>query len=95
MSLRRPDNDKEDNSRPADVLDQAGELTQQLNDAFVANVRQAAAPQQAQRADGSWPRTTCADEDCGVPLPLARLQMGRKFCVDCQADRERAERGQR
>lgn len=73
----------------ADDLDVAAQLTQQLADAAVADVRRAAAPQQVQCKDGSWPNPEC---ECGEPIPEARLRLGRIRCVDCQEILERGHR---
>ncbi len=73
----------------ADELDVAAQLTQQLADAAVADVRRAAAPQQVQCIDGSWPNPEC---ECGEPIPEARLRLGRIRCVDCQEILERGHR---
>jgi RNA polymerase-binding transcription factor DksA len=70
-----------------DILDQAAELTQTLTDAYVSNAQEAAAPQQVQRADGTWPRTKCVD--CDDPIPEPRLALGKVRCVSCQEDKER------
>ena len=72
----------------ADPLDQAGVLTQQLNDAYVASVRVRALPQQVQAADGSWPHPLCVDCDADIPPP--RLALGRIRCVHCQEYVERS-----
>lgn len=73
----------------ADNLDLAAELTQKLADAEVAAVRRAAAPQQVQCVDGSWPKPEC---ECGEPIPEGRLKLGRIRCVDCQDALERGRR---
>jgi RNA polymerase-binding transcription factor DksA len=77
-------------TREADDLDEAGKLTQQLNDAYVSNARDAARPQQVQNADGSWPHPNCVE--CEDPIPQARLALGRIRCVCCQEDYERGLR---
>ncbi len=77
-------------SQEADDLDRAAELTQQLADAAIYDVRKAAAPQQVQCIDGSWPNPDCAD--CGDAIPEPRLRLGRIRCVDCQ---DAVERGRR
>jgi RNA polymerase-binding transcription factor DksA len=74
-------------TREADVLDQASELTQQLTDAFVRNVRGAARPEQVQNADGTWPHPICVE--CEDDIPPARLALGKIRCIHCQEDRER------
>lgn len=76
----------------ADDLDRAAALTQQLADAAVAEARRAAAPQQVQCIDGSWPNPEC---ECGEPIPEARLRLGRIRCVDCQDAIERSARWRR
>ena len=43
------------------------------------------APEQDSRFDGAH----CIEEDCGVEIPRARLNMGRVRCVDCQVRVER------
>lgn len=70
----------------ADILDQASELTQLLNDAYVSNVRDSALPEQKRNADGTWPVTVC---ECDEPIPAGRLALGKIRCVSCQQDRER------
>lgn len=72
----------------ADPLDQAGAITQQLNDAYVADARSKSAPQQAQNPDGTWPHAECVD--CDIEIPTARLALGRIRCVHCQEDVEKA-----
>lgn len=71
----------------ADDFDKAAELTQHLADSAVAVARKAAAPQQVQCVDGSWPNPDCAD--CSEPIPEVRLKLGRIRCVDCQDAIER------
>lgn len=73
----------------ADDLDRAAELTQQLADAAIMEAQRAAAPQQVQCVDGSWPNPEC---ECGEEIPIERLRLGRIRCVDCQ---DRLERNQR
>ena len=31
----------------------------------------------------------CVEEDCGVPIPQERLNIGKVRCIDCQAFAER------
>lgn len=76
----------------ADDLDRAATLTQQLADAAVAAAQRAAAPQQVQCIDGSWPNPEC---ECGEPIPEARLRLGRIRCVECQERLERSSRWRR
>lgn len=73
----------------ADDLDRAAELTQQLAEAAINEAQRAAAPQQVQRADGSWPNAEC---ECGEEIPLERLRLGRIRCVECQGRLERSQR---
>ena len=76
----------------ADDLDRAADLTRRLEDAAIEEVRLAAAPQQVQCIDGSWPKTEC---DCGETIPAGRLRLGRIRCIDCQDALERGRRGYR
>lgn len=71
----------------ADDLDRAADLTQQLNDMALADVRGKARPQQTQNADGTWPSPYCVE--CEEEIPLARLNLGRIRCIDCQQVLER------
>jgi RNA polymerase-binding transcription factor DksA len=73
----------------ADELDRAAELQQSMNDEAVLKVQRAAAPQQRQNPDGSWPQTECAD--CGEDIEPARLAHGRVRCYECQSTLERAQ----
>ncbi len=72
----------------ADHLDQAQQLTQQLNDAFVSNQRLLGRPEQVQNDDGTWPHSECA---CGELLG-ARMELGKIRCLACQLDLERERR---
>jgi RNA polymerase-binding transcription factor DksA len=74
----------------ADDLDVASELTQKLTDAYIANTREKAKPEQVQAADGTWPITECVD--CGVDIPPLRLALGKTRCVGCQGDSEKTKR---
>lgn len=73
-------------SHGPDTLDNAAELTQQLNDAYVASARRKAGPEQVQGPDGVWPHTEC---ECGEEIPAGRLALGKIRCIDCQIDLER------
>lgn len=75
-------------SAQADNLDQASELTQMLNDAYVKNARRLAWPEQVQNPDGTWPLTECG---CGEPLGT-RMHMGKIRCINCQQDFEKGKR---
>lgn len=79
-------------SETADPLDQAGLLTQQLNDAYIDNVRAKSRPEQTQRADGSWLFSECVD--CGDDLGERKL-IGKIRCFSCQSAVEREKRFQR
>jgi RNA polymerase-binding transcription factor DksA len=74
-------------AQEADDLDRAAELTMQLQEAAIAESIRAAAPQQVQLQDGSWPNPDCVD--CEEPIPAARLALGRIRCVHCQGLLER------
>ncbi len=76
----------------ADDLDRAATLTQQLADAAVEEAQRAAAPQQVQSPDGSWPNPEC---ECGELIPEARLRLGRIRCFDCQNMLERTAKWRR
>jgi RNA polymerase-binding transcription factor DksA len=78
------------NQHEPDVLDRAAQLSQRLNDAYVKDAMRKAAPEQVQRADGSWPQPECID--CDIEIPQARLQLGRIRCVDCQQALESSKR---
>lgn len=71
----------------ADDLDRAADLTQASTDFAVSEQRRKAQPEQVRRHDGTWPVQVCVD--CGDDLVIARLQMGRVRCVDCQGAIER------
>lgn len=80
-------------TQEADDLDNAALLTQKLNDAYVAAARRAAAPEQVQNPDGSWPVTEC---ECGEDIPAGRVALGKIRCICCQQDFEREKlRGER
>jgi len=74
-------------SDPADI---AGETIVVCIQEAVARVRGKSAPEHDAHFDGAH----CVEEDCGVPLPRERLNMGKVRCVDCQvlAERRRALR---
>ncbi len=72
----------------ADDLDRAANVTQEMADQAISDVRHRARPEQVQRPDGTWPVTSC--DECDTPLPQARIEMGRIRCVYCQGVRERA-----
>ena len=79
-------------STESDNLDRAADLTRQLADAAVEEVRRAARPQQVQNPDGSWPNPEC---ECGEPIPEFRLLMGRIRCIYCQERLEATRRAYR
>lgn len=74
-------------SGPADILDQAAELSQKMGDMALAAARAKARPEQVARDDGSWPHPDCVD--CDEPIPAARLALGKIRCIACQTQRER------
>lgn len=71
----------------ADDLDRASDLTQAATDYAIAQQMRKAQPEQVRRSDGTWPVQICVD--CGDDLVMARLQMGRVRCVDCQGSLEK------
>lgn len=74
----------------ADDLDRAADLTRVLENKALEAVRKASKPQQVQCVDGSWPNPDCVD--CGEPIVVERLRMGRIRCFDCQDLLERRKR---
>lgn len=72
----------EDKTIEPDFLDRAANLTREMADAAISDVRHRARPEQVQRRDGSWPHVDCVI--CAEPLPAARLKMARVRCVVCQ-----------
>lgn len=74
----------------SDDLDRAADLTRQLNEAYIDDVRRRCKPEQLANPDGTWPHPDC--EECDEPIPPLRLAMGRIRCVHCQARRERERR---
>lgn len=74
----------------ADDLDRAADLTRKLEEAALVEVRRAAAPQQVQNSDGTWPNPYCSE--CEAELSTFRLSLGRIRCVECQ---EALEKGRR
>lgn len=76
----------------ADPLDQAGLLTQQLNDAYVQNARAKNRPEQVVQGDGSWLFSDCVD--CDADLEQRKL-IGKIRCVACQTALEKERRFQR
>jgi hypothetical protein len=74
------------NGGSSDNLDKAAELQQLYNDANIARVRAAAAPETNPDFDGE----TCVA--CGTDMIPERLAMGRIRCVLCQTAKEKLER---
>lgn len=66
--------------RSADLIDEANALAAQLTEGAIAAARQANAPETHPDFDGKH----CVSEDCGDPIPEARLRMGKIRCVRCQ-----------
>ena len=92
------------NERSADPIDEASALEIKTSAASAAAIRSQTAPQvyrhhdgtvetQGQMPDGSWVIPDCVD--CGIDLPLPRLNLGRIRCVGCQTVEERGRRGYR
>lgn len=67
----------------ADPLDNAQHTIEQTTENAVAERRRAAAPEQVQNPDGSWPVTECAD--CGEDIEEGRLALARIRCFKCQS----------
>lgn len=76
----------------ADPLDQAGLLTQQLNDAYLSNARAKNRAEQTQRPDGSWLFSECVD--CDADLDQRKL-IGKIRCISCQTALEKENRFKR
>ncbi len=71
-----------------DIIDQANDLAEKMNESNVLAARKAAKPDQVQNPDGSWPQADC--EDCGDEIPLQRLlACGSIRCVYCQTAKEK------
>lgn len=84
------DDGKLEFNRKPDPIDQASELSQTLNDAYVGQARAKAKPEQVQNPDGTWPHTECVD--CDTEIPEGRLKLGKIRCIRCQEDIERVGR---
>lgn len=78
----------EERARLPDPMDHSAQTTEDLLNASVKTTRAKVAPEQHPDFDGKH----CVGEDCGIPIPAARLAMGRVRCVDCQARREEVAR---
>jgi RNA polymerase-binding transcription factor DksA len=76
MTTNHPD-------KPSDPLDVASEQTLADTARGVEAVRSKTAPQAHPDFDGEH----CLE--CAEPIPLARLELGRILCVDCQTLKER------
>lgn len=74
---------EEECERMADPLDEAAARNDAHNAACIKTAQLACRPEQERNADGSWPITDC--EDCGIPIPEERLNMGKIRCVPCQS----------
>lgn len=76
--------------RHADLSDRASELERMRTQSLLAQANAAAAPEQRQRPDGTWPQTEC--EDCGGEIEAGRLALGRIRCFGCQSALEKRRR---
>lgn len=74
----------------ADEIDRANHLAEIANESAVADARRVAGPEQEQNADGTWPTLECVE--CGEPIELGRLQLGRVRCFECQNEIEKRKR---
>lgn len=70
-------------TKHADPVDIASDLELLHNEQLVAFARNANKPEQEKNPDGTWDEMEC--RDCGEDIPLARLEMGKVRCVDCQS----------
>lgn len=73
-----------------DEIDKANLLAQMFNDTALAKARALSKPEQVVGVDGQYPITDCVE--CGEPIIMARLQMGKIRCVDCQTQLETRRR---
>jgi len=64
----------------ADPADIAGETLEVCLADAERRARGKSAPEQDSRFDGAH----CTAPDCGVPIPLERLRLGKVRCIDCQ-----------
>lgn len=71
---------------PADILDQASELTDAINEMAIETVRARAKPEQEPNLDGTWPITECTT--CGEDIEPGRLELGKVRCFHCQTQLE-------
>lgn len=78
-----------ENERCVDPIDQGSNAAAMFTAFDVQRVREKAAPEQVQNADGTWPTTECMD--CGDDLESVRLLMGRKRCFACQSHKEKMD----
>jgi RNA polymerase-binding transcription factor DksA len=67
------------NARHTDAFEQAAALQERMNEAGLAEVRRAVAPEYHPDFDGKH----CID--CGDDIPPKRLEMRRIRCVGCQS----------
>ena len=72
----------------ADLADIAAETVETCLADAERRARGKSAPEKHPDFDGLH----CIEEDCGIEIPAARLNMGKVRCVDCQMLRERRER---
>lgn len=70
-----------------DEIDRANDRAQRFTDNAVAEAMRKSKPEQVVSPNGEYPVPDCVD--CGDPIPLARLVMGRIRCVYCQSMVER------
>lgn len=67
-----------------DDCDRVDALIETAREDAEGKCRRALAPESHPDFDGAH----CVEDDCGEPLPPARLAMGRIRCTECQARRE-------
>jgi RNA polymerase-binding transcription factor DksA len=72
----------------SDAADIAAETVEACTADAERRARGRSGPEQDPRFDGQH----CVEEDCGVALPIERLNAKRVRCVDCQTLREKQQR---
>lgn len=72
-------------------LEQAGAIADTHNKAGVAACSKAAIPSE-DLDETKYKTRYCLESDCGVELPLFRMQKGLELCVDCQSAKEKRQK---
>ena len=63
-----------------DIIDDAQRYNELHQEVSLKNHAAKVQPEQHPDFDG----THCVEPDCGIPIPAARLKLGKVRCVDCQ-----------